>query len=101
MRSTLSMPSPLISRLISYNRIIALPHYHRIRYRLAAGTSEEAMTRPLEWLSIEPVRCSSIALDAMNIAPVTPDRIVNLGKAFRASKALLSAVELGVFTALA
>src|SRR5262249_7938130 len=37
----------------------------------------------------------------MNIAPVTPDRIVSLGKAFRASKALFSAVELGVFTALA
>jgi len=36
----------------------------------------------------------------MNIAPVTPDHIVNLGKAFRASKALFSAVELGVFTAL-
>src|SRR5262247_3458319 len=45
---------------------------------------------------------NAIALDAlMHIAPVTPDRIVNLGKAFRASKALLSAVELGVFSALA
>jgi hypothetical protein len=32
---------------------------------------------------------------------VTPDRIVKLGHAFRAAKTLLSAVELGVFTALA
>ena len=32
---------------------------------------------------------------------VTPDRIMDLGHAFRASKTLLSAVELGVFTALA
>jgi O-methyltransferase domain/Dimerisation domain len=32
---------------------------------------------------------------------VTPDRIVKLGLAFRAAKALLSAVELDVFTALA
>jgi len=32
---------------------------------------------------------------------VTPDRILNLGHAFRAAKTLLSAVELGVFTALA
>src|SRR3954451_7125274 len=32
---------------------------------------------------------------------VTPDRIMELAHAFRASKALLSAVELGVFTALA
>jgi hypothetical protein len=32
---------------------------------------------------------------------ITPDRIVKLGLAFRAAKALLSAVELGVFTALA
>src|SRR5438132_5842428 len=32
---------------------------------------------------------------------VTPDRILKLGHAFRAAKALLSAVELGVFTALA
>ena len=31
----------------------------------------------------------------------TPDRIMEIGHAFRASKALLSAVELGVFTALA
>src|SRR3954463_12940345 len=37
----------------------------------------------------------------MNIAPLTPDRIVALSKAFRASKALFSAVELGVFTVLA
>jgi len=37
----------------------------------------------------------------MNIASIIPDRIVELGKAFRASKALFSAVELGVFTALA
>jgi O-methyltransferase domain/Dimerisation domain len=32
---------------------------------------------------------------------IMPDRIVKLGLAFRAAKALLSAVELGVFTALA
>jgi hypothetical protein len=32
---------------------------------------------------------------------ITPDRIVKLGLAFRAAKALLSAVELGIFTALA
>lgn len=32
---------------------------------------------------------------------LVPDRILDLGHAFRASKALLSAVELGVFTALA
>ena len=32
---------------------------------------------------------------------VTPDRIMELGHAFRGSKALLSAVELGVFTVLA
>jgi hypothetical protein len=32
--------------------------------------------------------------------PITPDRIIKLGYAFRESKALLSAVELGVFTAL-
>ena len=32
---------------------------------------------------------------------VTTDRIMEIGHAFRASKALLSAVELGVFTALA
>ena len=37
----------------------------------------------------------------MNIAPITPERIAALGKAFRASKTLFSAVELGVFTALA
>jgi SAM-dependent methyltransferase len=37
----------------------------------------------------------------MNATPVTPDRISELGKAFRASKALFSAVELGVFTVLA
>src|SRR4051812_23798863 len=37
----------------------------------------------------------------MSNASVTPDRIVELGKAFRVSKALFSAVELGVFTALA
>jgi hypothetical protein len=37
----------------------------------------------------------------MDITPVAPDRIVELGKAFRASRALFSAVELGVFTALA
>src|SRR5262245_5705239 len=36
-----------------------------------------------------------------NLNAVTPDRIMELGHAFRASKALLSAVELGVFTALA
>jgi hypothetical protein len=32
---------------------------------------------------------------------ITPDRIIELGEAFRASKTLLSAVELSVFTALA
>jgi len=32
---------------------------------------------------------------------LTPDRITEIGKAFRASKALFSAVELGVFTVLA
>src|SRR5215475_5805129 len=37
----------------------------------------------------------------MNIASIMPNRIVELGKAFRASKALFSAVELGVFTVLA
>jgi O-methyltransferase domain/Dimerisation domain len=37
----------------------------------------------------------------IDTAPVTADHIVQLGKAFRASKALFSAVELGVFTALA
>ncbi len=37
----------------------------------------------------------------MDNARVTADHIVQLGKAFRASKALFSAVELGVFSALA
>jgi hypothetical protein len=37
----------------------------------------------------------------MESAAVLPDRIVQLGLAFRAAKALLSAAELGVFTALA
>jgi hypothetical protein len=37
----------------------------------------------------------------MNPAPLTPDRIMELGHAFRASRALLSAVELDVFTVLA
>lgn len=37
----------------------------------------------------------------MDAPLVTPDRIVQLGLAFRASKTLLSAAELGVFTALA
>jgi hypothetical protein len=32
---------------------------------------------------------------------LTPDRIMEVGHAFRASRALLSAVELGIFTALA
>lgn len=36
----------------------------------------------------------------MNTATIRPDRIAEIGKAFRASKALFSAVELGVFTAL-
>jgi Dimerisation domain len=36
----------------------------------------------------------------MRVEPV-PDRILEIGHAFRASKTLLSAVELGVFTALA
>ena len=34
-------------------------------------------------------------------AQLSPDRIVEIGYAFRAAKTLLSAVELGVFTALA
>jgi hypothetical protein len=37
----------------------------------------------------------------MKLDIVTPDRILELGHAFRACKMLLSAVELGVFTALA
>jgi hypothetical protein len=37
----------------------------------------------------------------MRLEAVTPDRIMELGHAFRASKTLLSAVELGVFTVLA
>jgi hypothetical protein len=37
----------------------------------------------------------------MTSGDLSPDRIVRLGYAFRESKALLSAVELGVFTALA
>src|SRR3954471_18504322 len=37
----------------------------------------------------------------MNSSMVTPEHIVELGKAFRASKALFSAVELGVFSVLA
>jgi Dimerisation domain len=37
----------------------------------------------------------------MEAPAVTPDGIVKLGLAFRAAKALLSAVELGVFTSLA
>src|SRR5260370_27797502 len=37
----------------------------------------------------------------MDMSAVTPDRIVKLGYSFRESKALLSAVELNVFTALA
>src|ERR1043166_1608640 len=37
---------------------------------------------------------------ATEIGVVTPDRIMELGHAFRASKALLSAVELGIFTTL-
>src|SRR5437870_229004 len=37
----------------------------------------------------------------MDAAAVTSDRIVQLGLAFRAAKTLLSAAELGVFTALA
>jgi len=41
---------------------------------------------------------SSISL---KILPVTPDRIMQLAYAYRESKALLSAVELGIFTALA
>ncbi len=40
-------------------------------------------------------------MSRVDSAPVTADHIVQLGKAFRASKALFSAVELGVFTALA
>ena len=41
------------------------------------------------------------AMIAMTHDVPTPDRIIEFGHAFRASKALLSAVELGVFTALA
>src|SRR4051794_33062472 len=37
----------------------------------------------------------------MNTDPLTPDCIMALGHAFRASRALLSAVELGIFTVLA
>lgn len=37
----------------------------------------------------------------MTAAVANPDRIMEIGHAFRASKALLTAVELGVFTALA
>jgi O-methyltransferase domain/Dimerisation domain len=37
----------------------------------------------------------------MDVSAVTPDRIVKLGYAYREAKTLLSAVELGVFTALA
>jgi hypothetical protein len=37
----------------------------------------------------------------MEVPFVTPDRIVKLGLAFRGAKTLLSAAELGVFTALA
>ena len=37
----------------------------------------------------------------MKTPPVTPDRIMQLAYAYRESKALLSAVELGIFTALA
>jgi hypothetical protein len=40
-------------------------------------------------------------MNAKPESPVTPDRILKLGHAFRAAKTLLSAVELGVFTALA
>ena len=40
-------------------------------------------------------------MTAMRHEDATPDRILELGHAFRASKTLLSAVELGVFTALA
>src|SRR3954463_6400614 len=37
----------------------------------------------------------------MNSHAITPDRILELGQAFRGAKVLLSAVELNVFTALA
>jgi hypothetical protein len=37
----------------------------------------------------------------METTPVTPARIMQLGMGFMASKALLTAVELGLFTALA
>src|ERR1700674_376573 len=39
--------------------------------------------------------------DVMESPVVTPDRIIKLGHGFRAAKALLSAVELGMFTVLA
>src|SRR4051812_32408986 len=38
---------------------------------------------------------------AMTVPAVSPDRIIELGEAFRGAKTLLSAVELGVFTTLA
>ena len=37
----------------------------------------------------------------MNLSPTSPERIMQLGDAFKGAKALLTAVELGVFTALA
>jgi len=45
--------------------------------------------------------CEPYKEKAMKLDVVTPDRIMDLGHAFFASRALLSAVELGVFTALA
>jgi hypothetical protein len=37
----------------------------------------------------------------VDVSSVSPDRIMKLGYAYREAKALLSAVELGVFTSLA
>src|SRR5262249_33124765 len=77
---------------------------------LAIGrTAWRASSRPPALRSIDRSSASqgkrvglNSGLDAvMNIASVTPDVIVALGKAFRASKTLFSAIELGVFTALA
>src|SRR3954467_5265128 len=45
--------------------------------------------------------CEPYKEKAMKLDVVTPDRIMDLGHAFFASRALLSAVELGVFTTLA
>jgi precorrin-6B methylase 2 len=43
----------------------------------------------------------SVDHDDKNVKPLTPEKIMQLGMAFRDSKALLSAVELGLFSELA